>query len=294
MKRTGYDGAALFTHCCSLIARAFPTLAVALACVLALFPATTAAETTPKTESSADVFFLNEDLTYEVSWMGIPLGSIRTIVTRRQGDGDGRTATAVARINSYSGVPFVDLHETDETTMDPAGIPLSFQSREKADEKWKFTEYTFDQKKHRLVARVRFAQSETGSGSVLHTLDTLTIANNCVDGLSLLFYARVNARSVKQTSVPTFIKGKQGTTLINFYRKATSIDIDAVDYPVDVVEIDGKADFSGILGMNGEFTGWFSNDTAQIPIKGKFKILLGSITIELKQWNRTGWSPPRR
>lgn len=252
------------------------------------------ADTPPKKSSAgADVFLLNEDLIYEVSWMSIPLGSIRTIVTRVQGKGDEKIVTATAYIRSYSGVPFVDLYEVDETTMDHDGIPFSFRAREKADDKWKFTDYTFDQQKHRLFAKERVADSENGNGSVLNKFDSVSIANNCVDGLSLLYYARINARTNKQASVPTYLKGKQGTTSINFYRKATSTDIDAVDYPVDVIELDGNAGFSGILGMTGEFTGWFSNDNAQIPIKGKMKIFLGSVTVELKEWHRSGWNPPR-
>jgi hypothetical protein len=252
-----------------------------------------AAALTNKSDPGADVFFLHEDLMYEVTWMRIPLGSIRIIVTRHQMDGANSIVTAEASMRSYSGVPFVHLRETDESIMDHAAIPSSFHSREIADEKWKFTEYSFDQLKHRLIARVSVADSESAHSRVLQTLDTVDIAQNCVDGLSLLFYARIHARRSMQSSVPTFLKGKQGTTVINFNRKQTSADIDAVDYPVDVVEVDGNAGFSGILGMSGDFTGWFSNDNAQIPIKGKVKIFLGSITIELKKWIRPGWIPPR-
>jgi hypothetical protein len=247
----------------------------------------------PAGDRSADVFFLNEELTYEVSWMKIPLGEVRTIVTRDQGSGEAQVVAASAYIRSYSGVPFVDLDEVDETTMDGEGIPMSFRAREKEDKKWKFTDYTFDQQKHMLFAKEHIADSESGNGGVLKKVDSVTIPQNCVDGLSLLFFARMNVRSARQAAVPTFIKGKQGTTIINFDRNATSTDIDAVDYPVDVLEIDGEAKFTGIAGMTGEFTGWFSNDSAQVPIKGKFKIFLGSITIELKQWKRPGWNPPR-
>jgi hypothetical protein len=292
MKRIRRDGFCTFIGGNPLSVVTFVFLAVASVSSPTRSQGMTGADNA-RTMSGAGVLFLNEDLIYEVSWMGIPLGSIRTIVTRRLGEGENAIVTAVAHMNSYSGIPFVDLHETDETTMDHAGISLSFHAREKSDEKWKITDYAFDQQKHRLIARESIADSETGSGSVLKKNDTVNIAHNCVDGLSLLYYARINARSSKRSAVPTFLKGKQGTTMINFYRKETSADIDAVDYPVDVVELDGDAQFSGILGMSGAFTGWFSNDDAQIPIKGKVKIILGSITVELKQWYRKGWNPPR-
>ena len=55
----------------------------------------------------------------------------------------------------------------------------------------------------------------------------------------------------------------------------------------------GTADFTGIYGMSGDFEGWFSNDEARIPILAKMKVIIGSVTIELTRWTRTGWSPPR-
>ncbi|HLP14751.1 MAG TPA: DUF3108 domain-containing protein [Bacteroidota bacterium] len=282
-----------FNRCCCLL---FVTV---LAAATFIFPALLCphanAQNTlpPRSDTGTDVFLQNEDLTFEVSWMGIALGSIRSVVTRKQGDGETAIVTAVAYIKSYSGVPFVKVHEIDETTMDHAGISVLFRAREIADEKWKFTDYAFDQHNHRLIAKESIADTETGSKPVMQKADTLKIGPDCVDGLALLFFARLHAHQGGQTSVPTIVSGNQGITSFNFYRKETSAEIDAVDYPVDVIEFNGEAKFSGVLGMTGPFTGWFSNDTAQIPIKGKLKILLGSITVELIKWNRPGWNPPR-
>ncbi len=293
MTRFGHECKKYFRRGCNLRVILFIALAVAYAGARPFALSAPAPDAAPKAAApGSEVFVLNEDLTYEVSWMSIPLGAIRTVVTQMQGTGENRIVTTVAYMKSYSGVPFVDLYEIDKSTMDLAGITRAFHSREKADGKWKFTDYIFDQQRNRLVAKVSVADTETGGGTITTSIDTVSIDKNCVDGLSLLFFARVNARSPKQASVPTFLKGKQGMTQINFYRRATSVDIDAVDYPVDVVELDGNAGFSGILGMTGAFTGWFSNDNAQIPIKGKVKIFLGSITVELVKWNRPGWNPP--
>jgi hypothetical protein len=66
-----------------------------------------------------------------------------------------------------------------------------------------------------------------------------------------------------------------------------------VEYPVDVVKFEGVAEFKGIFGLTGEFTGWFSNDDARVPIKANMEVIIGSVTIELMQWKRAGWLPPR-
>jgi hypothetical protein len=75
--------------------------------------------------------------------------------------------------------------------------------------------------------------------------------------------------------------------------KKTSTEIDAVKYPVETIEFDGRADFVGIFGLTGGFSGWFSNDEAAVPIIAKMKVILGSIRLELVKWNRPGWVPPR-
>jgi hypothetical protein len=36
----------------------------------------------------------------------------------------------------------------------------------------------------------------------------------------------------------------------------------------------------------------FSDDTAVIPITAEMKVILGSVKIELNQWNRKGWNSP--
>jgi hypothetical protein len=59
-----------------------------------------------------------------------------------------------------------------------------------------------------------------------------------------------------------------------------------------VVEVHGNTSAVGVFGMTGEFTGWFSDDEAAVPIKGELKVLLGTVTVELIGWKRSGWSPP--
>jgi hypothetical protein len=94
-------------------------------------------------------------------------------------------------------------------------------------------------------------------------------------------------------NVPTFIENKKVNTFINFKNSVTDVNIDAVDYPVEVVEFDGKADYVGVFGLTGGFSGQFSNDDARIPIVARMNVILGSIKVELKSWKREGWHPPK-
>jgi hypothetical protein len=113
-----------------------------------------------------------------------------------------------------------------------------------------------------------------------------------VDGLSIGYMPRLFVRTRQRLDVPTILNGKLGVTTFFFDGRRTTTGIDALDEPVRVVEVKGTTNAEGIYGMTGDFTGWFSDDAAAVPIKGELKVLIGSITLELVQWKNRGWSPP--
>ena len=108
-----------------------------------------------------------------------------------------------------------------------------------------------------------------------------------------MYYARAHCKQVRQESVAIFFDEKSYVTRFNFMNKIGSKEIDAVPYPIETVEFDGNADFTGIFGLTGYFRGFFSNDAASIPIVARMKVILGSINIELMKWSRPGWIPPK-
>ncbi len=237
--------------------------------------------------AGSQVFDVGEELTYNVRYGFIDLGQVRITTINKV-----RTATFVgynckARIDSYQGVPFVDLHATFESLMDSSIFSRTFLGKTKEDKSWEFSRYTFDYP-HSMVIL------ETGNkDTVVEHRDTLEVNEPYNDGLSLFFFAREHLMSGTQMNIPTLVKEKKVNTSISFSSKRTSVDIDGIDYPIDVVHFDGTAGFVGIFGLTGDFEGWFSNDAARVPVLAKMKVIIGSVTIELMRWKRPGWTPPR-
>ena len=192
-----------------------------------------------------------------------------------------------ALIDSYRGVPFVDLHAVFESTVDSSAFSHLFVAKMKENDTWTFARYTFEYGRDRVLIDVG------DRDTMVARRETLAVASHYQDGLSLFFYARAQLLSGLSVDVPTLVKEKESTTHLDFTNKVTSVDIDAVDYPIDVVEFEGAAHFVGIFGLTGDFEGWFSNDEARVPILAKMKVLIGSVTIELMEWKRPGWTPPR-
>ena len=194
----------------------------------------------------------------------------------------------IAYIDSYKGVPLVNLHAIYESSMDEAIFGRLFRSRIKEDSRTEYFIYTFDYPKHGMYIE----QGTWGSSKVEHR-DTLHMDTLYQDGLSLFYYARAHVAEKHELHIPTVVKEKKVKTTIKFLNERTSEKIDAVNYPIDVIHFEGDAEFVGIFGLTGAFEGWFTSDPAHVPIVANMKVIIGNIRIELMKWNREGWTPPR-
>ena len=240
-------------------------------------------------ESNDSVMFqVGEELTYNVSYTIFDLGQIRIKIADKEVDNGTTKYTAIAYIDTYKGIPFVDLHTIYETKLQSPVYSEWFRARTKQDGKWYAITYDIDYSKRQMD----ISEGEFGSTNITKkqsvTLDTIY-----QDGLSLFYFARANVKNHKTINVPTIIQEQKVSTQLNFMNEITTQEIDAVKYPIDVVHFTGRADFVGVYGMSGDFEGWFSNDDASVPIVAKMKVLIGNIRIELMKWKRDGWTPPQ-
>lgn len=230
---------------------------------------------------------VGEDITYVVKYLAFEIGEIRLKVISSITENNDTIYNAIAYINSYEGIPFVDLHQIYETTFDQKQNSRYFKGTI-IKEDTTFTIYMYDKNKKTIhVKKGRENSKEIWA-------DSLAKADReYQDGLSLFYYARMRTGTQKKAIVPVFINEKFEKTYINFYKETEDQDIDAVNYDIDCVYLDGETEFRGIFGLTGYFEGWFSNDQFAIPIIAKMQVIIGSITLELKNWNKKEWMPPR-
>ncbi len=228
-----------------------------------------------------------EELVYNVRYGFIDLGQVRIRTLARADVLGNHTIHTKALIDSYSGVPFVDLHAIFESWIDSLMFSRRFVGKSKEGKSWEYSRYIFDYDANRVL--VEGGRRDT----LVERRDTLAAEGKFQDGLSLFFFARDKLTSGRKMNIPCLIKEEKVNTYIDFENKRTSVEVDAVDYPVDVIEFAGTAEFVGIFGLTGDFDGWFSNDSARVPIMAKMKVIIGNITIELMGWKRPGWVPPR-
>ncbi len=97
------------------------------------------------------------------------------------------------------------------------------------------------------------------------------------DGTSLLYFARGLVSNKTSGITTAIINEKYKTTEITYLKEKEEVDIPLGEKMGD--KIYAKANFECIAGMNGDAWGWFSGDPDYVPLMGKIKILLGSITV---------------
>lgn len=234
---------------------------------------------------------VGEWLEYEVSYSFITLGTIRIEVIDSD-TSDGRTVYKTrAFIDSAPGLPFVKLNYVYVSEMDEGVYSHRFHEENVSSKEKVVKDFVFDYDLGRAVKATKYLAEDGALRRQL--MDTILITDKVQDGASLFYFARKNIFLAKPATVQIVVDRKQETARINYRNEITSVNIDALDYPVEVRYFDGRADFVGVFGLTGAFRGWFSNDEAAVPIIARMNVILGSIYIELKHWKRQGWAPPK-
>jgi hypothetical protein len=274
------------------VQRGFITLRWCVGCCLLILGLTPGIRTTvtagpPAVVASDSVFLPGEELTYNVSYASFDLGRVRIKVLGNTDKDHPNVLRATAFIDSYKGVPFVDLHSIYENMMHSGGYSLWFHSHDRIERNTRTYNYSFDYSRHSLLVE------EGNAEGIIDHRDTVRIDTLYQDGLSLFFYARKHCRTPDTLTVPTFVMEKKGSTLFRFTGERTEEKIEAVDYPIDLVHFTGEAGFVGVFGLTGGFEGWFSNDAVCVPVVASMQVLIGHVRIELISWSRPGWTPPR-
>jgi len=233
-------------------------------------------------------FLVGEELTYNVSYGSFDIGRVRITLLDRITSGGRVAYKATAYIDSYRGIPFVNLHSVYNSLIGPGVHTTWFNARTKEDERWREWTYRFEYGQSSLFIDEGFWKE----GTIVQR-DTLRLDTLSQDGLSLFFFARSYLLTRARMTVPTVVRERKGKTVIDFDGARSSEEIDAVKYPIDVIHFEGEAKFVGVFGLTGGFEGWFSNDAARVPVLAKMKVIIGNVRIELMSWKRPGWVPPR-
>jgi hypothetical protein len=228
----------------------------------------------------------SEELTYIVKYAFFNLGEIIFNIAENSVINGIPVTKTIAYMDSYEGLPFVDLHQIYYSYIDSNYCPVEFLGL-MLEEDTSYVKYTFEGDSLIKIKKGNYNSEEITFDS------TALVKQKFQDGLSILFLARKHSGKDSTQHMPCFVNEKEETTIINFYAESEPVEIDQIDYEVDCVKIDGETDFVSVYGLTGQFEGWFSNDKDAVPILAKMNVIIGSVTLELIDWKKENWIPPK-
>ncbi len=243
------------------------------------------------TEPTDSIMQKGEVLTYEASYLFFKIGRVKMEVLGKTVYNGTEAYRIRAQIDSYSGIPFVNLHAVYNSYQDAKTFMcLGTDNIQKDGKDSVYTSYVLEFKKKILDWR------RWKNGKLIEQAE-VPLDKNYTDGLSFFYYIREECRKahgVKTSlSVPMLIDTVRSAVNLTINEKKEPCKVTAFDYPLESYKMSGHMDFTGFFGVTGDFTGWMSADSAEVPLKGDVSVIIGSVVVRLKDAGRAGWIPPR-
>lgn len=241
--------------------------------------------------SSDPIMQPGEVLTYEASYLFFKIGRVRMEVLGKTLFNGVPAYHIQAYIDSYSGIPFVNLHAVFNTYENARTFMCLFTDNIQKDGRDSmYTSSNFDYAKKILDWQLYKNGVRIDSAKV-------SLDKGYTDGVSFFYFVREASRKadhVKTTmAIPIIVNTVRSSVNVTINEKKESCKVEAYKYPLEAYKLSGHIGFTGFFGVNGDFTGWVSADSAEVPLKGDVSVLLGNVVVSLKNASRTGWVPPR-
>lgn len=232
-----------------------------------------------------------ESLTFEASYLFFKIGSVKMEVLGKTLYHGIPAYHVRALIDSYSGIPFVNLHAMYDTYQDARTFMcLSTDNIQKDGKDSMFTSYKFEF--GRKILDWTLWKNGVRVDSAKVPLD-----RHYTDGVSFFYYIREASRKADGArttmSVPIVVDTVRSTVDLTINEKREDCKVTAFKYPLEAYKMSGHINFTGFFGVTGDFTGWMSADSAEVPLKANVSVILGSVVVKLKDARRAGWIPPR-
>jgi len=242
-------------------------------------------EANTNNHQNGKTLLVGEDLTYIVKYAFLNLGEVRFRVLEKTKINNTSVYKTIAYIDSYPDLPFVSIHQIYESYIDSTIFPLRFIAKIFGEDTV-LVKYEFIGNSEVQMQKGKLNGTELWFDSTAYTNHKMQ------DGLSILYFTRMNFGKQQSLSIPCIVNEKEESAELKFYNDPKPVEIDSVDYAINSIYLDGHTDFISVYGLTGYFEGWFSNDEFVVPIRAKMNVIIGSINLELIKWNEKLWTPP--
>lgn len=232
-------------------------------------------------ESPNEIFAEEEWLRYKVKWGFIRLGSVEVAQQRIGSPGSGKSVVQI-KLESAS-LPFINLYCVNRSILNNANPINEYFKLFLGKDLQNITVYSFDRKNHKI-----YMSADNGDFIRSDTLNDIYVA---YDAGGIFTMMRMLSAYDTTVCLPTLSEFQLKNTDLIFTDQVKKLKVDAIDSSLSARYFEGTAHWIGTswAGVKGPFSGWISTDKAAVPLKMKMKISLGSVTLELEEFDRQDW-----
>lgn len=213
-------------------------------------------------------FGLNEKLTFDINYGFINAGgaSMEVAGLIEYGNRPCYQVVTHAYSNSFFST-FYRVEDRVESIIDALGIfSWRFEKNLREGNYRADRQYTFDQRLN----------------LVYYGKDTIEVAPYVQDALSALYYVRTQELKIGETIfIENFTDGKKYPLEVRVLRKET-VKVPAGSF--DCIVVEPLLQSAGVFKHEGRLTVWLTDDRLKMPVLMKSKVLIGSISAELREY----------
>jgi Protein of unknown function (DUF3108) len=230
-----------------------------------------------KTSARAASFSEGERLVYDISWLGMNVGTGTLEVKSKESYEDRKVFRIVSKARSNKFISlFYPVEDRIESLVDADGVfPYSLQVQQRHGPRRVSKQILFDQEEHRATMTYK------GKTQIY------SIPPQVQDSLSCLYFLRT-LRTLQDLPIGQSVFMDVYESKKNWHVEVQVLSHERVEVPIgtfDTIKVKAKIQYGGVLMDKGDITLWVTDDERRIPIQMEGRIMIGSITASLASAN---------
>jgi hypothetical protein len=231
-------------------------------------------------------FPYDERLRYSVTYLGIRIGTIEVKNRNSEFDTDGIGETVIT-MRTFSGIPFLSVYTEFYSQRGSDGFFTKSTTFDRERTKWAYYHAFRENNSTEIIVNRGFRERENGRFSDVE-IDTLYPGYFVHDALTFISILRDSASTDRNYVLPVLIDRSVEEIRIEPPGKTEKIEVRAFENETKAYYITGEIDFTAIHGLTRRYQSWISADEHRIPLKARVRIAIGSVNIELEDYEYTG------
>jgi hypothetical protein len=233
-----------------------------------------------------ETFPYDERLRYSVTYLGIRIGTIEVKNRNSEFDTDGIGETVIT-MRTFSGIPFLSVYTEFYSQRGSDGFFKISTTFDRERTKWAYYHALRDDNSTEIIVNRGYRERENGRFFDIE-IDTLYPGFFVHDALTFISILRDSAGTDRNYVLPVLIDRSVEKIRIDPPGKREKIEVRAFENGTNAYYITGEIDFTAIHGLTRRYQSWISADEHRIPLKARVRIAIGSINIELEEYESIG------